>query len=46
MMEFRRGHLAKARELFQQGVWADSNSRDVAYIWQVGLWCPTPATCR
>ncbi len=35
MMEFRRGNLERARELLQQGVWANSGSRDVAYVWQV-----------
>ena len=37
MMEFRRGNLERARELLQQGVWANSGSRDVAYVWQVNL---------
>jgi len=37
VMEFRRGNVERARELFQEGVWADSSSRDVAYVWQVGL---------
>ena len=34
MLEFRQGNLAEARQLFQQGVWADPNSRDVAFVWQ------------
>lgn len=34
-MEFRRGNVNRARELFQEGVWADPDSRDVAYVWQV-----------
>lgn len=35
VMEFRRGNVNRARELFQEGVWADPDSRDVAYVWQV-----------
>ncbi len=34
VLEFRQRDLAEARRLFQQGVWADPNSSDVAYIWQ------------
>jgi hypothetical protein len=34
-MEFRRGNISRARELFQEGVWADPDNRDVAYVWQV-----------
>ena len=34
-MEFRQGNLDKARELFQQGVWADPSSRGVTAVWQV-----------
>ena len=37
VMEFRRGNISRARELFQEGVWADPDNRDVAYVWQVQL---------
>ena len=36
-MEFRRGNMDKARELFQHGVWADPSSRGVTAVWQVSL---------
>lgn len=31
-MEAERGNLDRARELFQQGVWADPNSRNTLYV--------------
>ncbi len=31
-MEYREGNLDRARELLQQGVWADPNSVDVAKV--------------
>lgn len=34
VFEFRDGNLDKARELFQQGVWADPSSTDVARVFQ------------
>ena len=34
VLEFRDGHSEKARELFQQGVWADPSSIDVAHVFQ------------
>ena len=39
-MEFRRGNMDKARELFQNGVWADPSSKGVTAVWQV-----SPANC-
>ena len=35
MLEHRAGNLDRARELFQQGVWAQPRGRDVATVWQV-----------
>lgn len=35
VMEYRRGNFDRARELLQEGVWADSGSKNVAYVWQV-----------
>ena len=35
MLEARAGNLARARELFQQGVWAQPASRNVSRVWQV-----------
>ena len=32
VMEYREGNLDRARELLQQGVWADPNSKDVAKV--------------
>ena len=32
VMEYREGNLDRARELLQQGVWADPNSADVAKV--------------
>jgi len=34
VMEYRRGNFDRARELLQEGVWADSGSKNVAYVWQ------------
>ena len=34
VLEYRLDDLAEARQLFQQGVWADPNSRDVVFVWQ------------
>jgi Tfp pilus assembly protein PilF len=34
VLEYRAGCLEKARELFQQGVWADPSSTDVARVFQ------------
>ncbi len=35
MLEHRAGNLERARELFQQGVWAQPKGRDVCTVWQV-----------
>jgi hypothetical protein len=34
VLEHRAGNLERARELFQQGVWAQPGSKDVTYVWQ------------
>ena len=34
LLESECGNLDKARELFQQGVWAEPGSRDVAKVFQ------------
>jgi hypothetical protein len=39
VLEHRAGNLNRARELFQQGVWAQPKGKDVALVWQVR---PTP----
>ena len=35
VLEYRAGNLERARELFQQGVWAQPKGRDICLIWQV-----------
>ena len=35
VLEARAGKLARARELFQQGVWAQPGNRNVSRVWQV-----------
>ena len=35
VLEYRAGNLDRARELFQQGVWAQPKGRDVCLVWQV-----------
>ena len=35
VLEARAGSLARARELFQQGVWAQPGSCNVSRVWQV-----------
>ena len=37
VLEHRAGNLERARELFQQGVWAQPKGRDVCTVWQVLL---------
>lgn len=37
VLEHREGNLDRAREMFQQGVWAQPKGRDVATVWQVGV---------
>lgn len=34
LLEQKAGNLDRARELFQQGVWAQPGSKDVTYVWQ------------
>lgn len=34
VLEHRAGNLDRARDLFQQGVWAQPKDRDVALVWQ------------
>lgn len=42
VLEHRAGNLDRARELFQQGVWAQPRGRDVATVWQVSLFWQAP----
>ncbi len=35
VLEHREGNLARAREMFQQAVWAQPKGKDVAIVWQV-----------
>ena len=35
VLEARAGNLARARELFQQGVWAQPGNCNVSRVWQV-----------
>lgn len=35
VLEHRAGNISRARELFQQGVWAQPRGKAVAYVWQV-----------
>ncbi len=34
MLEHKAGNISRARELFQQGVWAQPRGKSVAYVWQ------------
>ena len=33
-MEYEQGNFDRARELFQEGIWADSDNIDVVYVFQ------------
>ena len=47
VLEYRAGNLERARELFQQGVWAQPKGRDVCLVWQVrSTPPPKPLHCR
>ena len=35
VLEHSEGNLKVAREMFQQGVWAQPKGRDVGTVWQV-----------
>ena len=35
VLEFRQGDLERARQLFQEGVWADPGNKDVVVVFQV-----------
>lgn len=35
VLEHKEGNLNRAREMFQQAVWAQPKGKDVATVWQV-----------
>ena len=41
VLEHSEGNLKRAREMFQQGVWAQPKGRDVGTVWQV---LPSPTS--
>lgn len=43
VLEHKEGNLNRAREMFQQAVWAQPKGKDVATVWQVCTLCASLA---